>query len=76
MAINKWINKIRGKNNINMGSPFKINNDAIIKIINDGKKLIRLNMEIEMEIKQWGKLDSLIKFLLSTRLVAEEATES
>lgn len=50
-VINKWITNTSGKNNINIGSPFKINNDITIEITNDGKKLIKLDKEIEIGIK-------------------------
>ena len=51
ITTNKCINKTSGKNRIKRGNPFKINNVVKIKIINAGKKLIKLAKAIETGIK-------------------------
>jgi hypothetical protein len=65
-----------GKNMINIGNPFKTKKEIIISIIKEGKKLTIFANIIEMGIRKCGKLDSLIKFLLSIRQVVDDISES
>ena len=72
----KWIAKITGKIIINKEKPFKTKAEASNKINREGKKLMKFSKTIESGIRYCGKADSLIRFLLSTKLVTEQAIES
>ena len=54
----------------------KINQEIIINIVKEGKKIAIFAKLIEIGIKICARLDYLIKFLLSIRLVAAVIIES
>ena len=68
--------KTSGRNTAKTGNPLKINKAAINNINKAGKKIIAFAKTIETGKRYCGKLDSLMRFLLSTRLVAALISES
>ena len=76
ISIIRCISKTNGNSIIKIGSVFKITNEVTITINKEGKKLMALAITIDIGIRNAGELDSLIKFLLSTKLVIDLRSES
>ncbi|MDP8230937.1 MAG: hypothetical protein P9L93_07555 [Candidatus Gorgyraea atricola] len=71
-----WMSKIKGNRAIKPEMSLIIIKEAAIKISKEGKKFMAFAPTIETGISQCGKVDSLIRFLLSIKLVTDLVIDS